>query len=111
MLTMAIRIRYDRAINAITQATDLQKPRTGDPNMEMKRRNLPEKRPIITAEQVVQKNDPRRAPDVLAHYTGLPKARIKEAMGKGAVWLKRGGRRPMRLRRVTTTLKTGDRLA
>ena len=79
--------------------------------MEIKRPNLPEKRPIITAELVVQKNDPRRAPDVLAHYTGLPKARIKEAMGKGAVWLKRGGRRPMRLRRVTTTLDTGDRLA
>src|SRR5438067_2175050 len=77
----------------------------------MKRPDLPEKRQVITAELVVQKNDPRRAPDALAHYTGLPKARIKEAMGKGAVWLKRGGRRPVRLRRVTTTLEAGDRLA
>ena len=46
--------------------------------------------------------------DFLAHHTGLPKARVKDAMAKGAVWLggRKGGRR--RLRRAKAQLRPGD---
>jgi tRNA pseudouridine32 synthase/23S rRNA pseudouridine746 synthase len=50
-----------------------------------------------------------RAIDLLAAQSALPKQRIKDAMGKGAVWLKRG-RSETRLRRATKTLLAGDRL-
>ena len=49
------------------------------------------------------------ATDALARVSGLPKARIKDAMGKGAVWLKRG-KDANRLRRSTATLRSGDSL-
>ncbi|MES2606863.1 MAG: RNA pseudouridine synthase [Pseudomonadota bacterium] len=48
--------------------------------------------------------------DVLATLSALPKQRIKDAMDKGAVWLKRGNS-TKRLRRVTTALQAGDDLA
>lgn len=62
-------------------------------------------------EVTVRRGESPRAIDILAQRSGLPKARIKEAMGKGAVWLAPHGRKPARLRRVTTVLKPGDRLA
>ncbi len=48
--------------------------------------------------------------DLLAAKSGLPKGRIKDAMNKGAVWLKskRGGLR--RLRRATAALRPGDHI-
>jgi tRNA pseudouridine32 synthase/23S rRNA pseudouridine746 synthase len=48
--------------------------------------------------------------DFLAAKTGLSKSRVKDAMNKGAVWLKRkkGGMR--RLRRASTMLKQGDHI-
>lgn len=47
--------------------------------------------------------------DALARASGLPRTRLKDAMNKGAVWLKHGkGER--RLRRSTATLETGDAL-
>ena len=49
------------------------------------------------------------AVDALARVSGLPKSRIKDAMGKGAVWLKRG-KDANRLRRSTATLRSGDSL-
>lgn len=48
--------------------------------------------------------------DVLATLSSLPKLRLKDAMTKGAVWLKRGGS-TKRIRRATTTLQAGDDLA
>jgi tRNA pseudouridine32 synthase/23S rRNA pseudouridine746 synthase len=54
-------------------------------------------------------HDPKTACDFLAAQTGLSKSRIKDAMAKGAVWIKkkkRGARR--RLRRATTLLNPGD---
>lgn len=50
------------------------------------------------------------AVDFLAAGSGLSKGAVKEAMVKGAVWLRRspGGRK--RLRRATTELRPGDRL-
>jgi tRNA pseudouridine32 synthase/23S rRNA pseudouridine746 synthase len=48
--------------------------------------------------------------DVLAAASALPKQRIKDAMNKGAVWLKRGSS-TKRLRRATAALQAGDELA
>ena len=46
----------------------------------------------------------------LALSTGLSKSRIKDAMTKGAVWLKRTGNKEKRLRKATFTLLPGDRV-
>lgn len=45
----------------------------------------------------------------LARVSQLPKARIKDAMNKGAVWLKRG-KDEKRLRRSSAVLRSGDQL-
>jgi tRNA pseudouridine32 synthase / 23S rRNA pseudouridine746 synthase len=47
----------------------------------------------------------------LARETGLSRGRVKEAMTKGAVWLKRPGQGERRLRRATAGLRSGDELA
>jgi tRNA pseudouridine32 synthase/23S rRNA pseudouridine746 synthase len=46
----------------------------------------------------------------LVRDSALPKARLKDAMNKGAVWLKRGSK-TKRLRRATTQLLPGDELS
>ncbi|RMF20138.1 MAG: RluA family pseudouridine synthase [Gammaproteobacteria bacterium] len=51
------------------------------------------------------------AADWLAKETGLSKGRVKDAMNKGAVLLKRGRQPEKRLRRATFRLLPGDRLA
>lgn len=48
--------------------------------------------------------------DALATHTELPKARIKDALNKGAVWLHARGRE-QRVRRATKVLQRGDRLS
>lgn len=48
--------------------------------------------------------------DFIVSHTGLPKARVKDAMNKGAVWLKRKGLGRIRLRKATYSLRKGDRL-
>lgn len=48
--------------------------------------------------------------DYLAAETGISKTKIKVAMQKGAVQLKRSGRGRKRIRRATTPLRRGDRL-
>jgi tRNA pseudouridine32 synthase/23S rRNA pseudouridine746 synthase len=58
----------------------------------------------------VHQSDPHEAAAFLTRHTGLSKARIKDAMNKGAVWLRRKGRARERLRRATATLKEGDTL-
>lgn len=55
-------------------------------------------------------SDDARALDVLAEATQLPKARLKDALNKGAVWLHLRGKE-QRLRRATKSLRRGDRLA
>ncbi len=47
--------------------------------------------------------------DLLAERSHLPRQRLKEALLKGAVWLKRGGSE-QRVRRATRVLFQGDRL-
>lgn len=51
---------------------------------------------------------PQKAGDSLAAFTGLSKTRIKRAMVRGAVWLRRQGRNMHRLRRATAPLRRGD---
>lgn len=56
--------------------------------------------------------DEIRAIDALVEHSGLPKQRLKDAMNKGAVWLKQQGKRAeQRLRRATKTLRRGDALS
>lgn len=53
-----------------------------------------------------------QAANLLSAKTGLAKARIKDAMEKGAVWLKRKGhRKKLRLRRTTAKISQGDTLS
>jgi tRNA pseudouridine32 synthase/23S rRNA pseudouridine746 synthase len=67
-------------------------------------------RSVLTVRVTVPSHGPFAAPELLASASGLSRTRIKEAMQKGAVWRVEGTRRPQRLRRATTVLRTGDRL-
>lgn len=60
--------------------------------------------------QTIGPDDPAKACDALAHHTGLSKTCIKQAMIKGAVWLKRPRAALQRLRRATTRVQPGDTL-
>ncbi len=51
---------------------------------------------------------PASACQLLAETSGLPKGRIKDAMIKGAVWLKREGKKERRLRKAKYALQAGD---
>lgn len=62
----------------------------------------------ITFRAAVTSSEPSGACSFLSRHTGLPKVRIKDAMNKGAVWMKRKGRGRERLRRATAGLKPGD---
>jgi tRNA pseudouridine32 synthase/23S rRNA pseudouridine746 synthase len=55
-------------------------------------------------------SDGARVIDALAAHSALPKQRIKDALNKGAVWLRIRGRE-QRLRRATKTLKRGTQLS
>ncbi len=48
--------------------------------------------------------------EFLAENCALSKIKIKDALQKGAVTLKRGGRKQIRIRRATYTLLAGDRI-
>ncbi|MDH4232531.1 MAG: RluA family pseudouridine synthase [Nitrospirota bacterium] len=48
--------------------------------------------------------------EFLSVKTGLSKARVKDAMNKGAVWLKRKNGKAKRLRRASAPLAEGDRV-
>jgi tRNA pseudouridine32 synthase/23S rRNA pseudouridine746 synthase len=65
----------------------------------------------IDLEHVVPTGEERDACSLLAALSGLPKGRIKDAMNKGAVWLRRGRAPARRLRRATAALYAGDRLS
>jgi tRNA pseudouridine32 synthase / 23S rRNA pseudouridine746 synthase len=65
----------------------------------------------LSLTKTVEPDDPATACDFLAACTSLSKSRIKDAMTKGAVWLKRQKGKQQRLRRATADLKPGDRLS
>ena len=58
--------------------------------------------------KTVGPDDSTTACEFLAKTTALSKRRIKDAMGKGAVWLKREKRKQQRIRRATKSLRPGD---
>ena len=62
----------------------------------------------VVFKKIVGSGDIRVASELLATGTGLSKTKIKEAMIKGAVWLKKGRGKRRRLRRATSTLAVGD---
>ena len=57
----------------------------------------------------IEIDNPATACDLLASRTGISKTKIKDAMNKGAVWLRRKGKM-QRLRKATTLLRTGDHI-
>jgi tRNA pseudouridine32 synthase/23S rRNA pseudouridine746 synthase len=61
--------------------------------------------------KTVGPNDPTTACKFLAEFTALSKSRIKDAMGKGAVWLKKQKGKQHRIRRATAGLRSGDILS
>jgi len=64
----------------------------------------------LRLEKIFQEGDPTAAIDFLASFAPLSKAKLKDAMEKGAVWLRRAGpnHARRRLRRAKTELKPGD---
>jgi len=69
----------------------------------------PPRRTIFHATAV--RGESRTACELLAGGTGLTKLRVKEAMQKGAVWLKRAGAGEQRLRRAQARPRTADLLS
>ena len=65
----------------------------------------------LTLNKTVTPDDPSTACEFLAECTALSKRRIKDAMGKGAVWLKRKKGKKQRIRRATKILRPGDILS
>ncbi|MBA4373103.1 MAG: RNA pseudouridine synthase [Thermodesulfovibrio sp.] len=64
----------------------------------------------FTKKATVQKGDPLGAADFLVAASGLSKTKIKDAMNKGAVWIKRSKGKLNRLRTATASLRPGDQL-
>ena len=65
----------------------------------------------LSLTKTVGPNDPTSACQFLAEFTALSKSRVKDAMAKGAVWLKNQKGKPHRIRRATTGLRPGDSLS
>jgi tRNA pseudouridine32 synthase/23S rRNA pseudouridine746 synthase len=53
---------------------------------------------------------PARALALLDERCGLPREALRECMARGGVWLRRPGRREMRLRDAHALLRSGDRI-
>ena len=64
--------------------------------------------PPFVFKKNVSSDDPLIACDFIAAGTGLSKTKVKDAMIKGAVWLKRDKAKRRRLRRATTALTSKD---
>ena len=71
----------------------------------MKRSGIPEK---FSMTIIVPDRASPPASDLIASQSGLSRERIKDAMNKGAVWLKRKGSGRRRLRKATFLLGKGD---
>jgi tRNA pseudouridine32 synthase/23S rRNA pseudouridine746 synthase len=65
----------------------------------------------ITIKKNVGPEDPATAVEFIAEYSDISKVRIKDAMIKGAIWLKKARGKQYRIRRAKTTLKAGDILS
>ena len=65
----------------------------------------------LSMTKTVGPNDPTTACKFPTEFTALSKSRVKDAMGKGAVWLKKQKGKKRRIRRATAGLKPGDILS
>ena len=65
----------------------------------------------ITLKKVVRPGDPDTVCAFLSENAQLSKIRIKDAMRKGAVWLKKQKGKEDRIRRATAIIKIGDTLS
>ena len=65
----------------------------------------------IALTKTVAPGDPTTASEFLAELAALPKSRVKDAMGKGAVWLKKQKSKQRRIRRTTAGIRPGDILS
>jgi tRNA pseudouridine32 synthase/23S rRNA pseudouridine746 synthase len=66
--------------------------------------------PPVVFKKTVATADIRIASDLIAAETGLSKTKVKQAMIKGAVWLRKVRGKRLRLRRATAALAAGDTL-
>jgi tRNA pseudouridine32 synthase/23S rRNA pseudouridine746 synthase len=64
----------------------------------------------ITFRTTVSAGTSESACDFLSDKTGLSKVRVKDAMNKGAVWIKKKSGGMKRLRRASASLMQGDRI-
>jgi tRNA pseudouridine32 synthase/23S rRNA pseudouridine746 synthase len=58
--------------------------------------------------KTISEADPDRLLDLLHLLTGLSRTKLKDAMSKGAVWIRRPGGKKRRIRRARATVRTGD---
>ncbi len=58
--------------------------------------------------KILSKDDPDILCDALHLLGGLSKVKVKDAMAKGAAWVRRPGKRKHRVRRATSTVRPGD---
>jgi tRNA pseudouridine32 synthase/23S rRNA pseudouridine746 synthase len=65
----------------------------------------------LSLTKTVGPNDPTTACKFLSEFTALSKIRVKDAMTKGAVWLKKQKGKQHRCRRAAAGLKPGDILS
>ena len=61
--------------------------------------------------KTIVSGEPATACEFLASHTVLSKNRIKDAMAKGAVWIKKTRGKQRRIRRATAALRAGDILS
>jgi tRNA pseudouridine32 synthase/23S rRNA pseudouridine746 synthase len=64
----------------------------------------------MTLKAQIERDDPGSVCDFLAAETGVSKSKIKAAMRKGAVRIKRPGQSRKRIRRATAPSRSGDRI-
>ncbi|UCF93401.1 MAG: RluA family pseudouridine synthase [Desulfobacterales bacterium] len=70
----------------------------------------PNLHPKFSLKQTVGALDSKTLCDYIASQTGLSKSKIKDALNKGAAWLKKKGGHRRRVRRASTALNPGDSL-
>lgn len=63
--------------------------------------------PVVYQTKITSK-DIRALCDVLAELSGLSKSRVKDAMNKGAAWIRRSTGKKRRIRRATAPVHRGD---
>lgn len=64
--------------------------------------------PQTVYSKVITGEDPKLLCDALCRLSGLSKVKTKDAMAKGAVWVRRQGSRKRRIRRIKSPVRPGE---